>query len=119
MRGRAGQSWLYLRIEDRRQGICPARYDEMELSEKTLLKIDVQGYEDRVLRGATRTLERVHYVIVEVSVGPLYDGQAQFHTIYEFLVQSGFSYMGNMEQLSSPMDGSILQVDSLFGRTKS
>ena len=93
--------------------------DEMELSEKTLLKIDVQGYEDRVLRGATRTLERVHYVIVEVSVGPLYDGQAQFHTIYEFLVQSGFSYMGNMEQLSSPMDGSILQVDSLFGRTKS
>jgi FkbM family methyltransferase len=90
--------------------------DKMELTPKTLLKIDVQGYEDRVLRGATRILQQVHYVLVEVSVSPLYEGQAQFHTIYELLVRSGFSYMGNLEQLASPLDGSILQLDALFAR---
>jgi FkbM family methyltransferase len=90
--------------------------DKMELVSKTLLKIDVQGYEDRVLRGAAQVLKRVHYVLVEVSIGPLYEEQAQFHTIYDFLVRSGFSYMGNLEQLVSPADGAILQVDALFAR---
>src|SRR5262249_4635598 len=33
--------------------------DTLELQSKTLLKIDVQGFEDRVLRGATRILDKV------------------------------------------------------------
>jgi FkbM family methyltransferase len=90
--------------------------DKLKLASKTLLKIDVQGYEDRVLRGAVRILEQVDYVLVEVSIDSLYEGQAQFHTIYDFLVASGFSYAGNMEQLASPLDGTILQVDALFTR---
>lgn len=90
--------------------------DQMELSAKTLLKIDVQGYEDRVLRGAEEVLKRVDYVLVEISVAPLYEGQAQFDPIYSFLLRSGFSYVGNLEQLLSPLDGSILQLDALFAR---
>lgn len=90
--------------------------EQMQLAAKTLLKIDVQGYEDRVLRGAVKLLEHVHYVIVEVSIGQLYEGQANFHAIYDILAQFGFSYLGNLEQLASPVDGTILQVDALFAR---
>jgi FkbM family methyltransferase len=90
--------------------------DRMNLTSKTLLKIDVQGFEDRVLRGAVKTLKKVDYVIVEVSVAPLYDEQALFDAIYEFLQQAGFQYIGNLEQLTSPLDGTILQVDALFKR---
>jgi FkbM family methyltransferase len=90
--------------------------DKIALSSKSLLKIDVQGFEDRVLRGAQNMLRRVDYVLVEVSLAPLYEGQAEFHTIYDLLVQAGFSYKGNMEQLASPADGAILQVDALFAR---
>jgi FkbM family methyltransferase len=90
--------------------------DQMELSSKTLLKIDVQGYEDRVLRGAQQVLRKVDYVLVEVSVAPLYEGQAQFDPIYSFLLQLGFSYAGNLEQMLSPIDGAILQLDALFAR---
>jgi FkbM family methyltransferase len=93
--------------------------DQMELSSKTLLKIDVQGYEDRVLRGAEQVLKQVDYVLVEVSVAQLYEGQAQFDPIYSFLLQSGFSYAGNLEQMLSPLDGSILQLDALFARNGS
>jgi FkbM family methyltransferase len=88
--------------------------DQMDLSSRTLLKIDVQGYEDRVLRGAKQVLKQVDYVLVEVSVAPLYEEQAQFDPIYSFLLQSGFSYVGNLEQMLSPLDGSILQLDALF-----
>jgi len=90
--------------------------DTLELRPKTLLKIDVQGFEDRVLRGAGRILNKVDLVLVEVSVAPLYDGQAQFDSIYSMLLSSGFAYSGNLDQLNSPIDGTVLQVDALFTR---
>jgi hypothetical protein len=80
--------------------------------------VDVQGFEETVLRGGPRTLERVDYVIVEVSFWPLYVGQASFHDIYALLRGLGFAYMGNLDQLLSPMDGRILQADALFGRQR-
>jgi len=90
--------------------------DKMKLESKVLLKIDVQGYEDRVLNGAVQLLSQVHYVLVEVSIGTLYEGQAQFQTVYGNLIRQGFCYVGNLEQLVSPVDGLILQVDALFAR---
>lgn len=89
---------------------------EMELTSKVLMKIDVQGYEDRVLQGAALVLKRVDYVLVEASFRPLYEGQATFHRVYEILFASGFSYAGNMDQLLSPLDDTVLQADTLFLR---
>jgi FkbM family methyltransferase len=90
--------------------------DRIELTPKVLVKIDVQGYEDRVLQGGMRLLKRVDYLLVEVSFRPLYEGQAHFKEVYDFLVQSGLSYAGNLDQLLSPLDDSILQADALFVR---
>lgn len=89
---------------------------DRDLPGKVFLKIDVQGYEDRVLKGATQVLRRVDYVLVETSFRPLYEGEAQFHEIYDMLRQAGLMYAGNMEQLLSPEDGSVLQADALFVR---
>jgi FkbM family methyltransferase len=89
---------------------------DRELPGKVFLKIDVQGYDDRVLKGASQLLKRIDYVLVEVSFRPLYEGQAKFHDIYDILRTEGFSYAGNMEQLLSPQDGSVLQADALFVR---
>ena len=87
---------------------------EMELTSKVLIKIDVQGYEDRVLKGSTQVLKQVDYVLVEVSFRPLYEGQAGFGEVYDFLLESGFSYAGNLDQWVSPLDDSVLQADALF-----
>ena len=88
----------------------------LEFKPKVLLKLDVQGYENRVLRGGVQILKWVDYLLVEVSFRPLYDGQASFNEIYEFLVEAGFSYAGNLDQLLSPLNNSILQADALFVR---
>ncbi|MQC27227.1 MAG: FkbM family methyltransferase [Chloroflexi bacterium] len=89
---------------------------EMELRDMTLLKVDVQGYDFEVLKGAENTLKRVDFVLVEISLAPLYEGQANFDEIYEFLGERGFAYAGDFDQLRSRQDVRVLQVDGLFVR---
>ena len=88
----------------------------LELRDNVLIKIDVQGYEDRVIRGGPRALARAKALIVEVSFQPLYDSQPLFDSIYRMLWELGFKYAGSMEQLMSPVDGSVLQSDAVFLR---
>jgi FkbM family methyltransferase len=89
----------------------------LDLPGKILLKIDVQGYELEVLKGAAKLLERVDYVLVETSVGGrLYEGEATFEEVSTHLARLGFSYAGNWDQMANPLDGRTLQVDALFVR---
>jgi FkbM family methyltransferase len=89
---------------------------DLQLEANVLLKIDVQGFESKVIVGAGHTLERVQYVLVEVSFRTLYQGQSSFHEVYEQLILRGFVFAGIMDQLSSPIDSSPLQADALFIR---
>lgn len=83
---------------------------------RVLLKIDVQGYEDRVLAGAGGLLRLVDVAIIETSFAPLYESQAYFRDIYARLLEAGFEFRGDIGQLRSPLDGTILQADSVFVR---
>lgn len=89
---------------------------KLDLKHTVLLKIDVQGYEERVIRGAAHVLDQVDLILVEVSFQPLYEGQGRFEDVYSLLSRSGFSYCGNMDQLFSPLDGRVLQADAFFVR---
>ena len=89
---------------------------DFELKSEILIKIDVQGYEDKVIAGAPETIDKTKAIIVEVSFRELYEGQPLFETIFEILSGKGFKYMGNLYQLLSPVDGAPLQADALFVR---
>lgn len=80
-----------------------------------LLKIDVQGYELEVLRGAESLLDRFDHVYVEASFVPLYDGQPLFDEIEAFLAARGFREQGRYN-LSLDGDGRPVQADFLFAR---
>lgn len=72
-----------------------ARLDDLEavtrqLTEKTLLKIDVQGSEMRVLAGAMDSLQKIEMIEVELTVTPLYDGQPLIVEILRYLDDRGF-----------------------------
>lgn len=92
---------------------------EIAIAPKVLVKIDVQGYEDRVIRGGAVFLRNVDYILTEVSFRPLYEGQGSFDDVYRLLKELGFSYRGNLDQLLSPTDRSVLQADALFLRDNS
>lgn len=61
-----------------------------------LLKLDVQGFELRVLRGAAQTLaaRRISMLFAEVNFVPLYEGQAYFHEVYQHLLAQDFKVVG-------------------------
>ncbi|HEX9950162.1 MAG TPA: FkbM family methyltransferase [Rubricoccaceae bacterium] len=80
----------------------------------TLVKVDVQGFEDEVLAGGHGVLARAALAIVEVSFAPLYDGAPAFEDILATMSGLGLRYGGNLDQLRGPADGAILQCDALF-----
>jgi FkbM family methyltransferase len=90
---------------------------ELELKKKVFLKIDVQGYELNVLRGAENTIKDVDIILIETSFYELYKDQPLFGDIYNFLSNKGFNYAGSLEQLYDARDGKILQADSIFIRS--
>ena len=87
----------------------------LALEDNVLLKIDVQGYEDKVLMGSINILSRIKVIIIETSFHKLYEGPALFSDIYKLLYKQGFVYSGSWGGDSkSRLDGVHLQQDSIF-----
>jgi FkbM family methyltransferase len=88
------------------------------ITSPVLLKIDVQGYEEEVLKGGLRFLDKVDVVILEVSYIALYKNQSTFDSIYTLLKKNEFEYKGSLDSTISNLDGTILQSDIIFVRKK-
>lgn len=58
-----------------------------------LVKIDVQGYELHVLRGAEQSLQKIDHIFVEAGIQRLYEGAPSFADVFEFLSERGFHLM--------------------------
>jgi FkbM family methyltransferase len=85
------------------------------LEREVLVKLDVQGYEDRVIRGAQDTFRQAAAAIVEVNLDSLYDGQARFRDIVDGLDVLGLRYAGSLDQVVDS-DGHAVYFDALFLR---
>jgi FkbM family methyltransferase len=55
-----------------------------------LIKMDVQGYEDRVIRGGRETLQRARYLVVEAAFYPSYEGGVMLDELCGLLLSAGF-----------------------------
>ena len=86
---------------------------------RPFLKLDVQGYEDRVLDGAERTLAAVRGLEAELSLVELYEGQALIGPMLERLSKLGFACVGIEPEFVEPASGRVLQVNGLFARDDS
>lgn len=80
------------------------------------LKIDTQGYEDRVLDGASELLNRARGLQLELSFVSLYEGQKLFDELVERLRKLGFTIWAIRPGISDPLTGRMLQVDVTFFR---
>lgn len=80
-----------------------------------LLKIDVQGFELEVLKGAQRTLNMISACLLEINFKNLYTNQANFYEIYELLNKMGFEYAGAMDQ-NFNKEGKLVFSDILFAK---
>jgi FkbM family methyltransferase len=82
----------------------------------TLLKIDTQGFEDRVLAGASGILADVMGLHLELSFVPLYANQKLFAEMTAYVSSLGFEMWAIWPALVDPETGRLLQVDATFFR---
>ncbi len=85
-------------------------------AKQPFLKLDVQGYEWRVLDGSPRILSRSRGVLCELSMVHLYEGQQLWLEIISRLEQSGFKLWALQQGFVDARDGRTLQLDGLFFR---
>jgi FkbM family methyltransferase len=78
-----------------------------------MIKLDVQGFEDRVIRGGSQIFKKAKICIIEVSLEGLYEGQANFKELSFMLYDLGFSYAGNLDQKYEE-DGRCVSLDAVF-----
>ena len=86
-----------------------------ELAQPLLVKLDLQGYELEALRGATATLARTRYVLVEIGLRPMYENEPSFDDVYSFLTSAGFRLTCPLSSLRDG-HGRVSQMDALFER---
>lgn len=80
------------------------------------IKIDVQGFESEVLKGAQHTLARAAGVHVELSFVPLYEGQSLFQDLWHHLSSLGFEPWAFFPAFTDNTTGRMLQIDGVFFR---
>jgi len=85
------------------------------LEPEMLIKMDVQGYEDRVIRGGAQTFRGARACILEVSLDDLYENQATFKDLVVSLSDFGYRYAANLAQHYGS-DGHAVYLDALFLR---
>lgn len=79
------------------------------------LKLDVQGYELEVLKGAARILEQAEVVLLETSLVPINSGCPSFAEVVAFLDRAHFRLFDFCSQVRRT-DGVLWQTDLLFLR---
>jgi len=90
---------------------------KVQPGERLLLKIDTQGYEENVLRGAGTILPQVEVIECELSLVPLYEGQLLFTEMLAVIKDLGFSPVQFAPGFTDPRTGNSLQVDVMFSRS--
>ena len=110
-------------------GVKPVRREEVQvmpldvlapargLPLPDLVKIDVQGYERAVLAGGKETLSGTQRIVVEVSLQPIYRGQALLPEVLQVLSAWGFE-LKDISEGCRPWPGPVSQVDLWLKRTK-
>ncbi len=86
-------------------------------SQKVFLKLDVQGYEDRVLAGVGDLWSRIVGLQIEMSLVPLYAGQELFRPLLDRVLGLGFELWGLDPVYVDTRTGRVMQVDGFFFRS--
>ncbi|MET0659173.1 MAG: FkbM family methyltransferase, partial [Steroidobacteraceae bacterium] len=91
--------------------------DELSAQSSSIfLKLDVQGYETRVLLGALKILDRVTLIQIETSLVHVYANESLIGDMVRSLDFLGFRIVAVQPGWSDPKTGELLQLDLMLAR---
>jgi FkbM family methyltransferase len=79
----------------------------------SLLKLDVQGYELEVLKGAEKTLNSIDYIVIEANLEQLYVNQPSFTEINAYLNSKNFE-LDSMLDFNLGNNNKYIEIDFLY-----
>ena len=91
-------------------------FNKIELRSPTVLKLDVQGTELKVIQGAEKILNSVDYILCEMSLVELYEGQPLSTEVINYMSSKGFNLVDILDLNRDPGKNELLQFDGLFTR---
>lgn len=80
------------------------------------VKIDTEGYELEVIRGAKAVLCDTQFLIAEVSIAPRFEGGYAFFDFVETLHKEGFSLIDVLSVARFPKARGAVFMDALFAK---
>jgi FkbM family methyltransferase len=92
---------------------------ERKLSEPYFLKLDVQGYELEVLKGASRTLESTEVIVLEVSLMEYNAGAPLLDEVVASMSSKGFLAFDICGTFRRESDQALFMIDLMFVRSES
>ena len=78
-----------------------------------IIKIDTQGYEIEILKGATIVLKETEYIVLEISLFP-FSGVPVFDEVIAYMKSKGFTAYDFFNFNYRPIDGALGQIDIVF-----
>lgn len=87
---------------------------DIKIDNELLIKIDVQGYEDKVIAGGNNVFNKASVVIIEVCFQELYEGQMLFGDLYNSFLKRGFEFKGVTNIGFHQRSGQPLWSDAVF-----
>lgn len=78
------------------------------------MKIDTQGFESKIIKGAEKSLEQIGIVQMEMSLVPLYEGEILFNEMCMLMTERNYCLIGMEPGFSDQANGRLLQVDGIF-----
>ncbi|PPD41667.1 MAG: FkbM family methyltransferase [Methylocystis sp.] len=97
------------------------RLDDCDLFPRdrpTFLKIDTQGFEYEVLKGAPELLKSLVGVQMEASLAPLYEGQPDLLALIEHMRTAGYGIWTINQEFTDRETWRLLQANLLFFRSE-
>ncbi len=87
---------------------------EINFPKPQFLKLDVQGHELEVLKGARDSLLSAEFCLLEVSFLDLGDGNPLAAAVINFMEESNFQMYDITQFIRRPYDKALFQIDLMF-----
>lgn len=85
-------------------------------SNRIFLKLDIQGGEERALKGADPIMSRVAGMVVEMPLQTYYDGQASARKLDAWIVDRGYDLWDIQSVWRNPKTGRLDHIDATYFR---
>jgi hypothetical protein len=87
--------------------------EDLHFSSPDFIKLDVQGYEIEVLKGANLALKFSEFVLIEMTLMPL-NHEPIILEVMNYMDSFGFQLYDISSLMRKPYDKALYQIDGLF-----